>query len=99
MRSSKVRLIVTMLMLVVVAIVTTTSSAARQSARVPPGGAGAPIAGVAPSDDYVIGAEDVLNVLFWREPDMSGDVAVRPDGMITLPLIGDIQAAVFVRKR
>jgi polysaccharide export outer membrane protein len=82
-----------MLTLVVVAIVTTASGAARQAARVPPGAAGAPIAGVAPSDDYVIGAEDVLNVLFWREPDMSGDVAVRPDGMVTVPLIGDIQAA------
>jgi len=43
--------------------------------------------------DYVIGAEDVLGVLFWREQEMSGDVSVRPDGMITLPLIGDIKAA------
>jgi polysaccharide biosynthesis/export protein len=41
--------------------------------------------------DYVIGAEDVLGVLFWREPDMNGDVTVRPDGMITLPLLGDIR--------
>lgn len=43
--------------------------------------------------DYVIGAEDVLGVLFWREQDMSGDVTVRPDGFITLPLVGEIQAA------
>jgi polysaccharide biosynthesis/export protein len=43
--------------------------------------------------DYVIGAEDVLGVLFWREADMSGDVAVRPDGMITLPLVGEVKAA------
>jgi polysaccharide export outer membrane protein len=43
--------------------------------------------------DYVIGPEDVLGVLFWRETDMSGDVAVRPDGMITLPLVGEIKAA------
>ena len=43
--------------------------------------------------DYVIGAEDVLGVLFWREQEMSGDVTVRPDGMITLPLIGDVRAA------
>lgn len=43
--------------------------------------------------DYVIGAEDVLGVLFWREQDISGDVTVRPDGAITLPLIGEIQAA------
>jgi polysaccharide export outer membrane protein len=43
-------------------------------------------------DDYLIGAEDVLAVQFWREPDMSGDVTVRPDGKITLPLIGEINA-------
>ena len=49
--------------------------------------------GVALPDDYVIGPEDVLSVLFWREPDMSGEVTVRPDGKITLPLIGEIAAA------
>jgi polysaccharide export outer membrane protein len=43
--------------------------------------------------DYVIGAEDVLGIVFWREAEMSGDVAVRPDGMITLPLVGDVKAA------
>ncbi|HEY0872591.1 MAG TPA: polysaccharide biosynthesis/export family protein [Vicinamibacterales bacterium] len=43
--------------------------------------------------DYVIGPDDVLTVVFWREKDLSGDVAVRPDGMITLPLMNDIQAA------
>ena len=42
--------------------------------------------------DYVIGVEDVLGVLVWREPEMSGDVTVRPDGMITLPLVGDLKA-------
>ncbi|MPZ19854.1 MAG: sugar transporter [Luteitalea sp.] len=47
---------------------------------------------VAPPPDYVIGAEDVLGVVFWREKEMSGDVTVRPDGMITLPLLQDVQA-------
>lgn len=42
--------------------------------------------------DYVIGAEDVLGVVFWREPEISGDVTVRPDGRITLPVIGEVQA-------
>jgi polysaccharide export outer membrane protein len=51
------------------------------------------VQGVAVSSDYVIGAEDVIAVLFWREQEMSGDVTVRPDGMITLPLIGDVKAA------
>jgi polysaccharide biosynthesis/export protein len=43
--------------------------------------------------EYVIGAQDVLGINFWRDTDMSGDVTVRPDGRITLPLIGDVQAA------
>jgi polysaccharide export outer membrane protein len=48
---------------------------------------------VALPSDYVIGTDDILGVLFWREQEMSGDVTVRPDGMITLPLIGDVRAA------
>ena len=43
--------------------------------------------------DFVIGPEDVIGVLFWREQEMSGDVSVRPDGMITLPMLGDMRAA------
>src|SRR5450631_1396554 len=48
--------------------------------------------GVRP-DSYVIGAEDVITVYVWKEPDMSKTVPVRPDGMISLPLIGEIKAA------
>ena len=43
--------------------------------------------------EYVIGPQDVLGINFWRDTDMTGDVTVRPDGRITLPLIGDVQAA------
>ena len=43
--------------------------------------------------DYTIGADDVLTIAFWGEKDMSGDVIVRPDGKITLPLINDVVAA------
>lgn len=53
----------------------------------------ADIKGVEPPPGYVIGADDVLTVVFWREPDVSGDVTVRPDGMISLPLISEVQAA------
>jgi len=42
---------------------------------------------------YKIGAEDVLMVRVWKEPDLSGNVMVRPDGRITLPLVGEIVAA------
>ncbi len=48
---------------------------------------------VKPPPDYVIGPEDVLGVMFWRDKDMTTDVTVRPDGKITLPLVGDLQAA------
>ena len=59
------------------------------------GGGSAPHspAGVAPPAGYVIGPEDVLTILFWRDKDMSGDVAVRPDGMISIPLLHDVPAA------
>ena len=42
---------------------------------------------------YVIGPEDVLTILFYRDKDSSGEVVVRPDGRISLPLIGEMQAA------
>ncbi len=42
--------------------------------------------------DYIIGPEDVLEVMVWRNQDLSKLVAVRPDGRISLPLIGDIKA-------
>jgi polysaccharide export outer membrane protein len=48
--------------------------------------------GVRP-DSYVIGAEDVITVYVWKEPDVSKTVPVRPDGMISLPLVGEIKAA------
>ena len=41
---------------------------------------------------YLIGPQDILLIDVWREPQLSGGVAVRPDGKITRPLIGDIQA-------
>jgi polysaccharide export outer membrane protein len=44
-------------------------------------------------DKYQIGPEDQLFVRVWREPDFTLPVAVRPDGKITLPLIGEVQAA------
>lgn len=51
------------------------------------------VTGVTPPPDYVIGPDDQLSVVFWREKDMSSDVVVRPDGKITLPLLNDVHAA------
>jgi len=44
-------------------------------------------------DVYVIGPEDIIEVSAWKNADISREVTVRPDGMISLPLIGDLQAA------
>jgi polysaccharide export outer membrane protein len=45
------------------------------------------------SDTYVIGASDVLDITVWKEATLSGKVLVRPDGMISMPLLGDVQAS------
>lgn len=42
---------------------------------------------------YIIGAEDSLNITVWKEPTLSGTVPVRPDGRISMVLLGDLQAA------
>lgn len=42
---------------------------------------------------YLIGPEDVLSIVFWRDKEMSADVVVRPDGKVSLPLLNDVQAA------
>jgi len=41
---------------------------------------------------YVIGVADVLEVVFWRDKDLSAEVIVRPDGKITLPLLNEVDA-------
>jgi polysaccharide export outer membrane protein len=42
---------------------------------------------------YVIGADDVLAISVWKEPDVSRTLPVRSDGKISLPLVGELQAA------
>ena len=48
---------------------------------------------------YVIGGEDVLYVRVWREMDFTGSYIVRPDGKITIPLVGDVQATGLTPER
>jgi polysaccharide biosynthesis/export protein len=45
------------------------------------------------ASDYVIGADDMLRISVWKEPDLSENLPVRPDGKISMPLLNDIQAA------
>jgi len=42
--------------------------------------------------DFVLGPEDVLEVMVWKNQDLSRQVVIRPDGMISMPLIGDVRA-------
>src|SRR6185437_5496236 len=42
---------------------------------------------------FIIGADDLLAISVWKEPDLTKQIPVRTDGMISLPLIGDVQAA------
>lgn len=56
-------------------------------------GAPAAVQGVPLPEGYVIGPEDVLNIQFWRDDQMSSDAVVRPDGKITLRLINDVHAS------
>ena len=59
----------------------------------PPASGGEPAGAPVVPAGYVIGVEDVLSVVFWKDKEMSADVVVRPDGKISLPLLNDVQAA------
>jgi polysaccharide export outer membrane protein len=53
-----------------------------------------PSTAIKPHDaSYIIGNSDVLAITVWKEPDVSRSIPVRPDGKISLPLVGEIQAA------
>ena len=57
------------------------------------GVAGAPgLAAPVDPKTYVLGPEDVIHIRVWREPDLSETAAIRPDGQITMPLVGEVQA-------
>ncbi len=43
--------------------------------------------------DYIIGADDTLHISVWKEPDLTETLPVRPDGKISMPLLGDVEAA------
>jgi polysaccharide export outer membrane protein len=53
----------------------------------------APIPPPVTDPTYIIGPQDMLNVSVWKEAEISGNVQVRPDGKISIPLLNDVQAA------
>jgi polysaccharide export outer membrane protein len=42
---------------------------------------------------YLLGPEDVMSISVWKDEHLTKEVVVRPDGMVSFPLVGDIQAA------
>jgi polysaccharide export outer membrane protein len=62
--------------------------AACSTNRYPP----APAAAATPDYKYVIGPGDIVNIVVWRNPELSMTVPVRPDGRISTPLVEDIPA-------
>jgi len=54
---------------------------------------GSPSASKPHDDTFVIGNDDVLAINVWKEPDISRSIPVRSDGRISLPLVGEVQAA------
>jgi polysaccharide export outer membrane protein len=61
-----------------------------------PRAAGQAVAAVVATPDqtnYLLGPEDALEISVWKEPDLTKQLVVRPDGKITYPLIGEVQAA------
>jgi len=79
--------------LVLFLTIASTAAAQTPSPGAAPDAAAKPSTSAAVGADYTIGPDDVLSVVFWREPDLSAEVVVRPDGKISLPLINDITAS------
>lgn len=69
------------------------------AAAAPPNGAASSASSASASgakahdDSFVIGDDDVLSINVWKEPDISRVIPVRSDGKISLPLVGEVQAA------
>jgi polysaccharide export outer membrane protein len=76
-----------MIRVLAVLMVTAVLSACANT-RYPP----APATAASPDYRYVIGPLDTVNVVVWRNPELSGTVQVRPDGRISTPLVEDVQA-------
>jgi polysaccharide biosynthesis/export protein len=85
MKSLK-RLATVFLAMIVTPILATASSGPSKAK------ATAPDPKAASAEEYTIGADDLLAVNVWREPEISRNVLVRPDGKISLPLVGDLRA-------
>lgn len=100
MRHREIRIWITIFMLIA-ALVPVANLAAQDSAAGKPAKVLPPDSSVPPTSErpqpvgsgYLIGPGDVVAVHVWHEPEISGKVPVRTDGKISLPLVGELQAA------
>jgi polysaccharide export outer membrane protein len=83
----------TMLTIPVIALAEGQTKPAATAASQPASAAAAAGSAAINPETYVIGADDNLQVTVWKEPSFSGTFPVRPDGMISLVMLGDIRAA------
>ena len=80
-------------LIMIAALVPGVCALAQDNNATKPAGSAPPPADVNVPAGYVIGPSDMLTVTVWKEQSMSGNLLVRPDGMISMPLLGDIQAS------
>jgi polysaccharide export outer membrane protein len=98
MKAHRILAVVMLLLIITSGVLAQSDSAAPPQA--PAAGADSKSAGDKPEgapaahsdNSYVIGANDVLAISVWKEPDISRSLPVRSDGKISLPLIGELQA-------
>jgi polysaccharide biosynthesis/export protein len=78
-----------------------TSTSSKQAAAMATQEVAAVAAGtdVTATSEYTIGTEDILAINVWKEPEISRVVPVRPDGKVSVPLIGDVQAKSLTPKQ
>ncbi len=94
MRFFKLKILSIFSAVLVASIPITLSHAQEDSAlKVSVGAVKSPEATKSNDDTYIIGPSDIIEIQVWKEPELSRVVPVRPDGMITVPLINDVKAA------
>lgn len=87
------RLLVVGVIVILLSVTSRAMAQSNDSSAQPDSVKTAPAPAASSATDYVIGADDVLAINVWKENEISRDVAVRPDGKISLPLVGELQAA------